>query len=234
MFFISSDYKLMRTMNKCTDDSEKRESADDLPERDMPRAIHVFSEGIARSYDAWYERPDNRPLVELEKKALLEMMRPSQGETLLDVGCGTGYFSFYFSQRNLQVVGLDRSEDMLAIARDKHNRLPLVLGDGHRLPFPDETFDISTATTTLEFTTHPGVVLQELYRVCKRIVVLGVLEKLSWLALKRKLRKGSSFSQVTFYSVRELKRMIRRHLPDVEITTKRPFRAFIVATIQKR
>jgi ubiquinone/menaquinone biosynthesis C-methylase UbiE len=219
--------------HKTTLQSDQKQSHVSPTGGDTERLPDVFRGRIARSYDAWYEQPDNRPLVELEKKALLEMMMPRKGETLLDVGCGTGYFSLYFSQNDLQVVGLDCSEDMLNIARQKGNRLPLVMGDAHRLPFPDETFDISTAMTTLEFTKHPGVVLQELYRVCKRVVVLGVLERLSWLALKRKLRKEGPFPQATFYSIRELKKLIRRHLRDVEITTKRPFRAFIVATITK-
>ena len=70
--------------------------------RDAGQPPDVFSGKIAGSYDAWYEQSDNRSLVELEKKALLEMVAPRKGETLLDVGCGTGYFSLYFRQKNLQ------------------------------------------------------------------------------------------------------------------------------------
>ena len=204
------------------------------PIRDEVSKTKIFSGKVAFGYDAWYEKPKNKRLAELEKKAVIEMMELQKGDTLLDVGCGTGYFSHHFSQNGLRVFGLDISEDMLAIAKNRGNGVLLVLGDAHRLPFPDKTFDITTAITTMEFTQHPGLVLQELFRVCKRIAVLGVLNKSSWLGWKRKLKSGTFFSQATFYSVRSLKNLIQRNLGNVEITTKLPFRAFIAASIKKQ
>ena len=202
--------------------------------RSMIRTMNVFNGKAARLYDTWYERPKNKRLVALEQEALLEMMEPQNGETLLEVGCGTGVFSHYFGQKGLEVIGVDISKDMLAVARNKGNGVLLVLGDACRLPFPDNAFDITTAITTIEFTQHPGLVLQELFRICKRIVVLGVLNKLSWLGLKRKLKSTTFFSQATFYSVRGLIHLIHLNLGNVEITTKLPFRAFIVASIKKQ
>jgi ubiquinone/menaquinone biosynthesis C-methylase UbiE len=152
----------------------------------------------------------------------------------LEVGCGTGVFSQYFRQKGLRVIGMDISEDMLAIARSKGIALQLLRGDAHCLPFPDRCFDITAAITTIEFTHDPDLVLQELFRVCKRIVVLGVLNKLSWMGLKRTLKGGTLFSQATFYNVGGLINLIRRSLGNVHITTKRPFRAFIAASITKQ
>jgi ubiquinone/menaquinone biosynthesis C-methylase UbiE len=200
---------------------------------DTTEFIDAFRGDAAQAYDVWYEHPDNRTAVDLERKALLEMMAPAEGESLLDVGCGTGYFSFYFYRQGLKVVGLDRSKDMLAVAREKRKDLPLVLGDAHRLPFDEEAFDITTAITTLEFISNPDVVLHELYRVCKRMVVLGVLHKLSWLALKRRIRRRSPFPRATFYTAGDLEKLIRHSLGNVAISIQRPFRAFMVISITK-
>ncbi len=198
------------------------------------KTADVFRGEAACSYDTWYEQPDNKMLVGLEEEALSEMMAPLKGESLLDVGCGTGYFSSYFSRQGLKVVGLDHSKDMLAVARNKGKDLPLVLGDAHRLPFGEEAFDIAMAITALEFAEAPAIVLQELYRICRRIVVLGILHRLSWMAVRRRVQRSPSFSQATFYTVRGIEMLIRRSLGDVTISTRMPFRAFMVVSIKKQ
>ena len=202
--------------------------------RYMMRTMNAFNGKAALFYDTWYERPKNKRLVEQEHGALLEMMKPQNDETLLEVGCGTGVFSHYFRQKGLRVVGVDISEDMLTVARTKGVAVRFIQGDAQHLPFEDSAFDITTAITTLEFTQKPDQVLQELYRVCNRVIVLGVLNKWSWLGLKRKLRKGGFFSRATFYSVKVLKKLVESNLGKVEIRMKLPFRAFIVASIKKK
>ena len=198
------------------------------------RKTDVFDRKAAQGYDTWYEKPKNKRMLELEQNALLEMMGFQKGETLLEVGCGTGVFSHYFRQEGLRVIGVDISEDMLAVAQAKGNTVQFIQGDAHALPFPDRSFDITTAVTTIEFSQHPDRLLQELFRVCKRIAVLGVLNKLSWLGLKRKVRSSTFFSEATFYTVGGLIDLIQRTLGNVPITTKLPFRAFIVVSKKKQ
>ena len=61
---------------------------------------------------------------------------PGRG-TVLDVGCGTGHFAAWLERRRHRVVGLERSPAMLAELHRWQPRLPVVLGDGHMLPFRD-------------------------------------------------------------------------------------------------
>jgi demethylmenaquinone methyltransferase / 2-methoxy-6-polyprenyl-1,4-benzoquinol methylase len=57
------------------------------------------------------------------KRRLLELARAQPGEQALDVCCGTGDLALGLAQRGLQVVGLDFSEPMLAIARRRASRI---------------------------------------------------------------------------------------------------------------
>lgn len=73
------------------------------------------------------------------------------GDRVLDVCCGTGDFAFASKQavgEAGRVVGLDFSDEMLAIAREKsgHNQLwvEFVQGDALELPFPADSFDAAT------------------------------------------------------------------------------------------
>ncbi|MEM7734985.1 MAG: class I SAM-dependent methyltransferase [Deinococcota bacterium] len=72
---------------------------------------------MAQVYDAIMKDIDYEGWVEfvLEHAAT----RGWQGERVLDLGCGTGNSSIPFYARGYQVIGLDSSADMLAVARDK-------------------------------------------------------------------------------------------------------------------
>jgi ubiquinone/menaquinone biosynthesis C-methylase UbiE len=47
----------------------------------------------AETYDRWYETPRGRWIGQREVALLLGELQPRPGESLLDVGCGTGFFT---------------------------------------------------------------------------------------------------------------------------------------------
>jgi ubiquinone/menaquinone biosynthesis C-methylase UbiE len=56
----------------------------------------------------------------------------------LDVACGTGFLTQHLQG---DVIGLDFSRSMLAVARDERLSCSLVQGDALKLPFPDDSFE---------------------------------------------------------------------------------------------
>lgn len=143
-------------------------------------------------YDTWYDAPRGRWIGEREFRLLERLLAPRSGETLLDVGCGTGWFSRRFAAAGLEVTGLDRDKDALAFARTKPvpgvRYLP---GDARRLPFPTGAFDHVISVTALCFVTPWQDALVEITRVSRARFAIGLLNRHSalWLA---KGRNGGS------------------------------------------
>ena len=56
--------------------------------------------------------------------------------SVLDVGCGTGTVLFYVHEsRNIRGYGLDVSEHMIAVAKEKNPEFSFVTGDSAKLPY---------------------------------------------------------------------------------------------------
>jgi len=64
-----------------------------------------------------------------------------EGATVLDLGCGAGRTTKPLAERGFDVVGVDKSEEMVAAAREIHTELDFRVGDATALSFPDESFD---------------------------------------------------------------------------------------------
>lgn len=78
----------------------------------------------AKYYDAIYQEMGKDHAGEAEKiHGLIQDLKRSSGNALLDVACGTGLHIGSFRQ-HYQVEGLDLDEGMLAIARGKYPEIP--------------------------------------------------------------------------------------------------------------
>src|SRR2546421_7015716 len=75
---------------------------------------YVRNEELARGYDAALA---GTPLLQLDLLFAQEWLRPAG--RLIDLGCGTGRLLVPFARRGYECVGVDLSEAMLAVAREK-------------------------------------------------------------------------------------------------------------------
>jgi ubiquinone/menaquinone biosynthesis C-methylase UbiE len=106
----------------------------------------------------------------------LDLARLTAGESVLDIGCGTGTLAIAAARRvgeSGAVTGVDPSSELLARARKKARRarvdVAFETAGGENLPFPDASFDL--VLSTLVFHHLPHDVLrssaQEIRRVLK-------------------------------------------------------------------
>lgn len=160
----------------------------------------------AEEYEAWYRTAKGRLVDVLEKEVIAELCKIHRGDKVLEIGCGTGHFSDYFEELGAKVTGLDTSPDMLRLAQDKYGgtKVDFTAGDAYRLPFVDGTFDLVAMITTLEFIADPKKALAEAFRVSKRKVFLGILNRNSLLARARKRSGKRVWQEAHFYTLTEV------------------------------
>ena len=168
----------------------------------------VLSQVVA-GYEAWYENVGRRA-DRLEKALLSRLLaRFARAHTILEVGCGTGHFTRWFSEQGLQAVGLDLSSPMLVEAV-RLGSPPCVRGDALALPFPSKAFDLVALITTLEFLPDPAQALAEALRIARRGLVLGILNRQSLLGRRLRNEGGPVWSAARFFTPTELIQLVQR------------------------
>lgn len=108
------------------------------------------------------------------KQWSFEQLRLEAGQSVLDVGCGTGDDVAAMAAvvgPGGRAVGLDSSEAMISEAATRHGAVQGVsfqVGDAQRLPFESESFDGCRVERVLQHLDDPDQAVRELARVLKR------------------------------------------------------------------
>jgi SAM-dependent methyltransferase len=119
----------------------------------------------------WGSRaPDWAATEELQTPTYEEAIRRvgiSPGARVLDIGCGSGMFLRLAADRGARVFGLDASEALVALARERVPSADARVGDMERLPFEDDAFDLVTGFNSFFFADDMVAALREARRVAK-------------------------------------------------------------------
>jgi SAM-dependent methyltransferase len=145
----------------------------------------------AQAFDDLYE--DERRLVKLLRPGLLrrrqlavDTVRSYERPRVLDVGCGSGRIGeFVLDSGAAHYVGIDFSEPMLALARERlerfADRVELIEGDFHTAPLEGQ-FDVVLALGLFDYLADPQ---RTIARVAERCAtegcVVGSFPAWSWL-----------------------------------------------------
>lgn len=160
---------------------------------------------LAEQYDAWFDGEGKLPFqIELEafRTVLSALPRP-----WLEVGAGSGRFA-----ESLGIdVGLDPSRKLLEMARQRG--VPVILGRGEQLPFPDGSFGTVFLIVTICFVADPRPVLSECHRVLRDEgkLVLGFIPRESpWgeFYLEEGKQGHPFYSRARFYTLDELEPLL--------------------------
>ena len=173
---------------------------------------YVFDYRDAIAYNRWYDNRRHGREAELESRLMVEMLRPLQGESAIDIGCGTGASLTPLVEAGLKTTGIDPSPYMLDIAKEnlKHH-VDFHRGFAEDLPFDDNSFNYACLVTTLEFVNQPRKALEEACRVAKDQIFIGVLNRYAVKGIQRRVKgifSKTIYNHAEFFSVWEVKQII--------------------------
>lgn len=140
------------------------------------------AEYFARHAEDWDRlRAMLSPFKDVES-LLQAALSPAPVGRLLDIGTGTGRSAMALAPQADHIVGLDRSPEMLRLARVELQDLPhkqweLVQGDFLALPFDGDSFDTVLLHQVLHYASDPALPIAEAARVCRpggRVVIVDL------------------------------------------------------------
>ncbi|HEX8085735.1 MAG TPA: class I SAM-dependent methyltransferase [Solirubrobacteraceae bacterium] len=123
----------------------------------------TWDESYVQDRSIWSELPFNAAIADLAT---------TRDGPVLEIPCGGGRNTVALSRRTPHLVGVDRSDAALAVARRALDvahaeKVLLVRGDVHALPFPEQTFDGVYCADLLGHLRDPRAALEELVRVTR-------------------------------------------------------------------
>jgi phosphatidylethanolamine/phosphatidyl-N-methylethanolamine N-methyltransferase len=193
--------------------SNTRTTGDAIPQRANAHT-DVSIADVKTSYRRWARVYDAvfGAVLEDGRKKMLAQVHAINPKTLLEMGVGTGLLLPKYP-RETQVIGVDISDDMLVLAREKIEQNALTnttvqLDDCEHLSFATSSFDCVVLPYILSVTPNPRALIDEALRVCKpdgHIIIANhfsgsktwaVLEKIAApVAAKIGFRSSFSYSE---------------------------------------
>ncbi|WP_113738130.1 bifunctional demethylmenaquinone methyltransferase/2-methoxy-6-polyprenyl-1,4-benzoquinol methylase UbiE [Blattabacterium clevelandi] len=118
------------------------------------------------------------------KKVINLLIKNKKYKKILDLATGTGDLAILLAKKfkNSSIIGLDPSEKMLKIAKNKikknflEKKITLIQGYSQNIPFENNTFDLVTIAFGIRNFQYIHLSFKEIYRILKPLGILEILE----------------------------------------------------------
>jgi len=151
----------------------------------MPLDVQKIWNACGEAFDR-FTTADDSFSENIERPAIKQLLGDMNGARVLDLGCGSGTYSVWFAELGAQVVGLDLSPTMIALAQDRARKRSVqpdfrVADIREALPVSTSEYDLVFTGTALHYVDSIDVVMKEAARVMKpeASLIASVLHPLS-------------------------------------------------------
>lgn len=128
----------------------------------------------------WGQRPKDwaeiqEPTTRAGYDYVLNSILVTNGMSMLDIGCGTGYFPQLASDKGLNVVGIDATTSFIELAKNRVPHATFVVGEMEELPFEEKSFDFVCGFNSFQYAADTKNALIEAKRVLNnngRLIVM--------------------------------------------------------------
>ncbi len=176
----------------------------------------------ANDYDSYYTSDFGKKVDEIEKKCFFGFMNRIKNKKVLEIGCGTGYWTEFFVQKGFSVTAIDIAEKMLEKAEKKNlKNVEFLKADVLQLPFKDNSFENIFAVTSLEFTENQPKAFSEIFRVLKKdgYLLVGGLNAKSELAEHK--NENETFKNADFFTEKSMYNYLSKYgKPEIKLCLK--------------
>jgi SAM-dependent methyltransferase len=160
------------------------------------RSAEIFNRDVDTKGGYVYALDDSlsKRLVTERWLELMLGLSDLRGRSVTDIGCGDGTFTVRYWDRlePKMMSALDPALRALVAGTGKAEGRPIhfVAGDGHHLPYPDDSFDVAILQAILHHDTDPEATLREAFRVARDLIVL---EPNGYSPILKAMEKMSSY-----------------------------------------
>lgn len=99
-------------------------------------------------------------------KGLLEFVPENKGQSILDLGCGTGTLTSQLAELGGMVIGVDSSENMIKKARERYDNIEFMVCDALALPF-EKRFDVVFSNAVFHWIADHNALLKNIHKALK-------------------------------------------------------------------
>ncbi len=138
--------------------------------QDFPNSLSIpmTEHDVEDGYTRWAPRYDSpNPAIALESPIVRTMVEQAPLGRALDAACGTGRHAMTLAELGYEVLGVDTTEAMLVIARDKVPEAQFQRGTLEELPANDASVDLLTCGLALTHVAELEPIMREFARVLR-------------------------------------------------------------------
>jgi 2-polyprenyl-3-methyl-5-hydroxy-6-metoxy-1,4-benzoquinol methylase len=158
-------------------------------------------------------------------EAVMAALGAEPGDNVLEVGCGSGYYTRALTELGARVTATDLAPAYVEQARRLASEAKFRVEDAQRLSFPDESFDLVLLTEVIEHVPDADAAVREAARVLRPEGVLAVStpSRRSYMnaayALKRRLRRFTFNEHLHELTPSEFRALLEPHF-EIESFTR--------------
>lgn len=174
-------------------------------------------ENIFRNTKNWYLDKSN-----YTSQSLIKFTVNNAGTNILDVGCATGEYCQKLNGLGFKCVGVDVNPEY--IIRAKKSGVKAYVINGKSLNFTDNSFDTVLLFEVLEHVKYPDIILKEVKRVAKNVLItvpncfeFFTLKKFG-LTYEHMLEKD----HVNFFTKKDLEDLLSKHFKKFRVEEREP------------
>lgn len=198
---INFESELPNDIQSVIDKWRKYAHASIQSKQNPPKFMSIDFNHIANQYDQYYDREFGYKVDIAEKRTIKKYLQQIPEREGLEIGCGTGHWTMFYSDHGFQITGIDLAMNMLQKAIEKN--IPgatFTQMDATNLLFGNESVKNIFSITTSEFVNDKQKFFDEAYRVLKRggYLLMGELNANSKLGKDRE--QDPIFKDADFYT----------------------------------